>query len=96
MQFGSRTQSVVALSSAESKFYAVGAGAQEALRAIKVIKEAMPTMQLNIRIYTDSTSGKSMATRIGSSKKPKHIDLKYLFAQQLVHNGVLSIHKVHA
>lgn len=43
---------------------------------------------------TDSTSGKSIATRIGSNKKAKHIDLKYLFIQQLVHNGILTIHKV--
>ena len=95
IQFGSRTQSVVALSSAESELYAIGTGATESLHAMNFIKEAMPTMKINIRIYTDSTSGKSMATRIGSSKKAKHIDLKYLFIQQLVHNGILSIHKVH-
>eukprot|EP00438_Fugacium_kawagutii_P015070 Skav200437 [mRNA] locus=scaffold578:110121:111629:- [translate_table: standard] len=95
IQFGSRTQSVVALSSAESELYAIGTGATESLHAMNFIIEAMPTMKVNIRIYTDSTSGKSMATRIGSSKKAKHIDLKYLFIQQLVHNGILSIHKVH-
>ena len=57
------------------------------------IKEATTT-KANIRIHTDSTSGKSIATRIGSSKKAKHIDLKYLFIQQLVQSGILSIHKI--
>ena len=93
VQFGSRLQAVVALSSAESELYAIGAGAQEALHAMNFIREAMNT-KVNIRIHTDSTSGKSIATRIGSSKKAKHIDLKYLFVQQLVHNGILSIHKI--
>jgi hypothetical protein len=93
VQFGSRTQAVVALSSAESELYAIGTGAQEALHIANFIKEATTT-KVNIRIHTDSTSGKSIATRIGSSKKAKHIDLKYLFIQQLVQNGILSIHKI--
>ena len=93
VQFGSRTQAVVALSSAESELYAIGTGAQEGLHIANFIKEATTT-KVNIRIHTDSTSGKSIATRIGSSKKAKHIDLKYLFIQQLVQSGVLSIHKI--
>lgn len=70
-----------------------GPGAQEGLHIANFIKEATTT-KVNIRIHTDSTSGKSIATRIGSSKKAKHIDLKYLFIQQLVQSGILSIHKI--
>ena len=92
VQFGSRTQAVVALSSAESELYAIGTGAQEGLHIANFIKEAIT--KVNIRIHTDSTSGKSIATRIGSSKKAKHIDLKHLFIQQLVQKGILSIHKI--
>ena len=90
VQFGSRTQAVVALSSAESELYAIGTEAQEGLHIANFIKEATTT-KVNIRIHTDSTSGKSIATRIGSSKKAKHIDLKDLFIQQLVQSGILSI-----
>ena len=57
------------------------------------IKEATTT-RVNIRIHTGSASGKSIATRIGSSKKAKRIDLKYLFIQQLVQSGIPSIHKI--
>ena len=96
VQFGSRTQAVVALSSAESELYAIGTGAQEGLHIANFIKEATTTKttKVNIRIHTDSTSGKSIATRIVSSKKAKHIDLKYIFIQQLVQSGILSIHKI--
>ena len=94
VHFGSRTQSVVALSSAESELYAIGTGATEALHVKNFLQEATSNMKITARIHTDSTSGKSIATCIGSSKKVKHIELKHLFIQQLVHKGTLSIHKV--
>ena len=49
---------------------------------------------MNIRIHTDSTAGKSMATRFGTSKKTKHVQLRFLFIQELVASGVVSIKKV--
>ena len=52
----------------------------------------MNTAKVMTRIHTDSTSGKSIATRIGSCKKAKHIELKHLFVQQLVQSGILTIH----
>ena len=87
------TSSSSTIISKESELYAIGTGAPEGLRIANFIKEATTT-KVNIRIHTDSTSGKSIATRIGSSKKAKHIDLKCLFIQQLVHSGILSIHKI--
>ena len=94
IHFGSRTQAIVALASAESELYAIGTGAQESLHIRNFLMETILTSKLQIKIHTDSTSGKSIATRIGSSKKAKHIDLKYLFIQQLVHNGILTVHKI--
>ena len=35
-----------------------------------------------------------MATRQGVSKRAKHIELKFMFIQQLVQDGIISIHKV--
>ncbi len=60
------------------------------------LTEALNKKKVNIKIYTDSSSGKSMATRIGSSKKAKHIELKRLFIQQLVLNDIVRIIKVNA
>ena len=93
VHFGSRTQSVVALSSAESEFYAIGTGATEALHLKNFLKEIL-TNKINLKLHTDSTSGKSIAARIGVSRKAKHIDLKFMFIQHLIHDGILSIHKV--
>jgi len=76
VHFGSGTQAVVALSSAESEFYAIGTGATEALHLKNFLGEILTN---NLKIHTDSSSGKSMATRIGVSKRAKHIELKYVF-----------------
>ena len=78
VHFGSRTQAVVALSSAESEFYAIGTGATEALHLKNFLGEIL-TNKINLKMHRDSPSGKSMATRIGVSKRAKHIELKYVF-----------------
>ena len=95
--FGSRTQATIALSSAEAGLYAINTGATESLHIRNILQEALNVKKVNIRtirIHTDSSSGKSMATRIGSSKKAKHIELKHLFIQQLVQHDLVRIIKI--
>ena len=82
-----------ALSSAESEFFAIGTGETEALH-LKNFRGEILTNKINLRIHTDSSSGKSMATRIGVSKRAKHIELRYMFIQHLIHDGILAIHKI--
>ena len=78
VHFGSRTQAVVALSAAESEseLRAIGTGATEALHLRDFLQEALSNKTVVTRIHTDSTAGKSFATRVGS-KKAKHIELKH-------------------
>ena len=95
VHYGSRTQATVALSSAESELYAIGTGATESLHLVHFLKETFGnSIKITLQICTDSTAGKSIATRIGSSKKAKHIELKYLFIQQLVQSNILQICKI--
>ena len=94
IHFGSRTQATIALSSAEAELYAINTGATESLHIRNILQEALNVKKVNIRIHTDSSSGKSMATRIGSSKKARHIELKHLFIQQLVQHDLVRIIKI--
>ena len=94
IHFGSRTQATIALSSAEAELYAINTGATESLHIRNILQEALNIKKVNIRIHTDSSSGKSMATRIGSSKKAKHIELKHLFIQQLVQHDLVRTIKI--
>ena len=65
----SRTQATVALSSGEAELYAIGLGVSESLFIRSLLLESQLSKNVNIRIHTDSTAGKSMATRFGTSKK---------------------------
>ena len=86
-------RAVVALSSAESEFYAIGTGATEALHLKNFLGEIL-TNKINLKMNTDSSSGKSMAACIGVSKRAKHIELKYMFIQHPIHDGIIEIHKI--
>ena len=54
------------------------------------------TNKIYFKVRTDSSSGKSMATRIGVSKRAKHIELKHMFIQHLIHDGIPAIHKINS
>ena len=69
VSFGSRTQATIALSSAESELYAICTGTSEGLHLKMFLQESGLASKVNIRIHTDSTAGKSIATRQGTSKK---------------------------
>ena len=66
----------------------------ESLFIRSLLLESQLSKDVNIRTHTDSTAGKSMATRFGTSKKTKHVQLRFLFIQELVASGVASIKKV--
>jgi hypothetical protein len=102
IHYGSQTQATLALSGAEAELYTINTGATEyrnstgateSLHISNFLKETLGMKKMNIRIQTASSSGKSMATRIGPSKKAKRIELKHLFIQQLVAHDQLKILK---
>ena len=49
-----------------------------------LITEAKLAKSVNITVHTDSAAGNSMATRFGTSKKTNHIELRFLYVQELV------------
>ena len=42
----------------------------------------------------DSTSARAMATRVGVTKLTKHIQLRFLYMQDLVANNIIKVKKV--
>ena len=92
--FASRTQATVALSSAESELYTICIGVNEGQHLRSFLLETNLCTTINTRIHTDSTAGKSIATRQGSSERAKHIDLKFLYTQDLIKNNISEIAKI--
>ena len=56
-----------------------------------MITEAKLAKSVNISVHTDTTAGKSMDTRFGTSKKTKHVELRFLYVQELVAKGILRL-----
>ena len=84
-------------SSAESELYAMTQAAVESLAIKNFIQEfssAILSSSVSIVIQTDSSAGKSMASRLGMSRHSKHIELKYLWIQDEVKEGKLELKKV--
>eukprot|EP00971_Amphidinium_carterae_P186598 3704067-Amphidinium_carterae.1 len=56
----------------------------------------IPNMSKNINmsINTDSSAGKEVASRLGLNKKTKHVQLKYLYMQDVVQRGEMTIRKI--
>ena len=94
VSFESRTQGTIALSSGEAELYAIGQGTSEALFVKNLITEAKLAKSVNITVHTDPIAGKSMATRFGTSKKTKHVELRFLYVQELVAKGILRLRKI--
>ena len=90
----SRTQQTIATSSGEAELYSIGLGTSECLFLKPLLIEMNITSRVNIRVFTDSSAGKSMSTRFGASKKTRHVELRFLFMQELVQQGILQVKKV--
>ena len=89
-----KTQGTLALSSGEAELYAIGQGVSEALFLRSMLLEAKLAKKVNVIAHTDSTAGKSMATRFGAGKKTKHVELRFLYVQNLVQMGLLRMAKI--
>ena len=97
IQSTSRTQASIAHSSAESELYAMTQASVESLAIKNFIQEfnsAILSASVSIVIQTDSSAGKSMASRLGISRRSKHIELKYLWIQDEIKEGKLELKKV--
>jgi len=88
----SRTQSVVALSSAEAEIMALAAGCQEALCVRTILLEAGFKVARPV-LYSDSQAALD-AVKKGGVGRMKHISLRCLFISSLVHDNELSVHKI--
>ncbi|CAE8611677.1 unnamed protein product [Polarella glacialis] len=77
----SKTQSVVATSSAEAEIYGIGSGLVEGLGIRSLLQEI--GMQVHLAIRYDSSSARAMANRRGFGKM-KHIDVKHLWIQDVL------------
>ena len=87
----SSTQGTVAMSSGEAEYYAMVKAAAEGLGIQALAKDL--GLQLKLRLWVDSTAAKAIVSRIGLGKV-RHMEVKYLWAQQAHKDGRFDVHKI--
>ena len=87
----STTQSVIALSTGEAELYAMNKSAANGLGAWSLLSDMGLT--LDIRVYTDATTGKSIASRRGLGKV-RHTSVNERWIQESVQNKSVTIVKI--
>ena len=89
----SRTQKARALSSGEAEYYAVVTGSAEGLGVQSLATDLGWEFQCKVAIKTDSSAAKSVAGRRGVGKR-RHVELKYLWVQEAVAKGRISMKQI--
>jgi len=92
-----RTQSSPATSSVEAEGNAMGSGGAEALgiQAFLAELEDQALAPVCLKIRSDSSAGISAQSRLGLGKLMKHVQIRFLFLQDLVKKKRVVIEKVH-
>ena len=94
-----RTQVSPASSSAEAELHAMEMVVQDSLHLQSLLQE-MHLSQLakpfELTVSTDSSSGKALVSKLGLTRKSKHVQLRYLFMNDLLVNGQLQLSKIQA
>ena len=95
----SMTQASQAFSLAEAELYAMGMAGHDSLH-LKSFLQEMQLLQLakpfELTVYTASSSGKALASKLGLTRKSKHVQLRYLFRKDLLADGQLQLCKIPA
>ena len=87
----SSTQGSIALSVGEAEYYALVKAAAEGLGIPSLAQDV--GIELKLRLWVDSTTADAIASRIGLGKV-RHMEVKYLWAQEAHRNGRFCIRKI--
>ena len=90
----SRTQQTLARSSGEAELYAIGTSILDSVHLRSFLLETGFAKTCHITIHTDSSAAKSMATRFGTTRRTRHIDLRLLYLQKLAKSGIVRVLKI--
>lgn len=89
MHHYSRTQSTVARSSREAELCGLSSGTTETMGVRVCLRECNDKTNSYVTICTIPTAGQPMASRLRAKRATKHIQLWYLYIQEMIATGVV-------
>ena len=91
----SSTHKIIALSTTEAEYVALGDGVKEALFVKGVLSFTIPSISENcIKVFVDNDGAISLANSPLSSEKTKHIDVRFHFIRELTRSKTISVEYV--
>ena len=87
----STTQATIALSNGEAELYATNKGAAHAIGLQSLLADM--GLNLEIRLFTDSSTAKAITKRTGLGKI-RHLDVKELWLQQKTKHNIITHHNI--
>lgn len=87
----SKRQLVVALSTTEAKYVALSAATQEAVWLKRLLSDIKATPQMPVVIKEDNQGTIAVARNPISHNRTKHIDIKFHYVCEAVENGVIDL-----
>ena len=86
----SRRQSVVALSTAEAEYIALFEAVKEAVWLKQLCRDIGLSDSGAVTIHCDSTAAAAIANNSKSSRRVKHMDIKYHYVREVIADGVVA------
>jgi hypothetical protein len=90
----SNSQKTVALSTMEAEYMALAAAVQESIWFRMLLEELKFTLQQPIRLYEDNVACIHFSDHPGEHRRSKHIDYRYHFVRERVHQGDVVVDSV--
>ena len=87
----SSTQAIIALSSGEAEYYGVVKASSTGLGCKSLMADLGQNIQISV--HTDAEAAKGIASRMGLGKT-RHIDVNFLWVQERVRKGDISLAKI--
>ena len=91
LKVSSTLQSLLALSGGESEYYAITTGSVVALDIRMLFQDL--GLEIEVEVSSDSSTAGSLCSRLGVGQRTKHLQTRYLWVQERVQNGELSVRK---
>lgn len=91
INWSSRKQKTVAMSSAEAEYMALSEAAKEVIYIRRFLSEVIGELVDVTTIIYDNQSAGLMAKNLDFHERTKHIDLRYLFVREAVEDGKIKI-----
>jgi hypothetical protein len=88
--WGAHRQSLITLSTSESEYVSLAESCRDVKPVLNLLTEIDRKVDLPVVCYEDNQTAKKMTEEL-TTKRSKHVDIKYHFVRELYANGTITL-----